>query len=126
MTQKLLTIFSVAGIGFLSNLIWENLQAPLYQSYASFTQHLPICAIATLGDVAIVLFLYLFMALLHRNLLWINRITKFDLDILVLSGTLVAIGIEKWALDTERWQYTSSMPVIPFIVSPVIALMVAE
>ena len=108
-------LFIVAGVSFLLNIAWENLQAPLYQGYSNFWQHLPICSIASLGDVLIILLLYLVLAIINKDILWVAKISKREVIILIVLGVLVAVGIEKWALTTLRWQYTSTMPLIPFV-----------
>lgn len=105
----------IAGTSLVLNLAWENLQAPLYQGYSNFWQHLSICSIASLGDVLIILILYFVLAIVNRDMLWISKMNRADVAGLIVLGALVAIGIEKWALDTERWQYTSAMPLIPYI-----------
>lgn len=109
------TLLIVAGIGLLLNLAWENFQAPLYQGYSNFWQHFPICSVASLGDALIVLVLYLVLAAINRNMFWIAKLNRANIMVLIILGTLVGIGIEKWALATERWQYNSAMPLIPYI-----------
>lgn len=109
------TLLAVSGISLLLNLVWENAQAPLYQGYSNFWQHLPICSIASLGDVLIILVLYFVMAIVNRDMFWITKINRADVAILIVIGALVAIGIEKWALATGRWQYDSAMPLIPYV-----------
>lgn len=109
------TLLIIAGISLVLNLAWENLQAPLYQGYSNFWQHLPICSIASLGDVLIILVLYFVLAIVNRDMLWISKMNRADVAVLIVLGVLVAIGIEKWALATERWQYNLSMPLIPYI-----------
>lgn len=105
----------VAGIGLLLNLAWENLQAPLYQGYGDFWQHLLICSIASLGDLLIILVLYFVLAIVRRNMFWILKMSRFDVVTVIALGALVAIGIEKWALATLRWQYDPAMTLIPYV-----------
>ena len=107
-------LFIVAGISFLLNVVWENLQAPLYQGYSNFWQHLPICSIASLGDVLIILLLYFILAIFNKDIYWITKMSKIDILTVIFLGMLVAVGIEKWALDIARWHYASSMPLIPY------------
>lgn len=108
------TLLAIAGISLLLNIVWENLQAPLYQDYINFWQHLPICSVASLGDVLIILILYFMLAILNRDMFWIAKISKTDVVIMIVFGVLVAVGIEKWALGTARWGYASTMPLIPY------------
>lgn len=109
------TLLIIAGISLVPNLIWENLQAPLYQGYSNFWQHFPICSIASLGDVLIILVLYFVLAIVNRNIFWITKMSRADVAIVITLGASVAVGIEKWALVVDRWQYSSAMPLIPYI-----------
>jgi hypothetical protein len=67
-------LFIVAGVSFLLNVAWENLQAPLYQGYNNFWQHFPICSVASLG--LIILVLYLVLAIINKDILWIGKISN--------------------------------------------------
>lgn len=109
------TLLIIAITSLVLNLAWENLQAPLYQGYSNFWQHLSICSIASLGDVLIILVLYCVLAIVNRDMLWISKMNSADVAILIVLGALVAMGMEKWALTTERWQYSSAMPIIPYV-----------
>ncbi|HYF05752.1 MAG TPA: hypothetical protein VEA59_06305 [Patescibacteria group bacterium] len=111
MTKKIIATISI--LAFLLNLVWENAQAPLYQGYSSFWQHLPICTLGALGDVVIILVLYTLLALMHWNPAWIVNTSKSDLVWLMIFGVILAISIEWYALGTNRWQYTSAMPLVP-------------
>lgn len=115
MNKIIRTLLIIAGISFLINAIWENAQAPLYQGYSNFWQHLPICWTASLGDVLIILILYFVLAAINRNMFWIAKISRVDIVIVVALGSLIGIGIEKWSLINQRWQYGSAMPLIPYI-----------
>ena len=107
-------IFTVSGIGFLLNAVWENLQAPLYQGYTDFWQHLSICSVASLGDVLLILVIYFILAIINRDVFWVTKMSRVDVILVITLGVLIAVGIEKWALDIGRWQYVSSMPLIPY------------
>ena len=63
------------GSSFILHLLWENLQAPLYVGYTSFSQHFWICLKATAtGDLLFMLIIYAVLALVHRDLFWVaNR-----------------------------------------------------
>lgn len=120
------TFLAVVGISFLTNLAWENAQAPFYQGYTTFWQHFPICFQAALGDVPIVMMLYFLIAITKKDMLWIREIGRQEKAILIIAGALVAVLIEKWALGNGRWQYASAMLLIPFLnigLWPVIQMM---
>lgn len=107
-------LIAITTVSFFLNLIWENVQAPLYGGYTGFGQHFLICLLGTLGDVVIILLIYSLLALLHRNTLWFKRIKAVDYCILIVLGGSTAVLIEQWALSTGRWHYNQLMPVISF------------
>ena len=115
MSRVVKTFLTVAGTSLLLNLVWENLQAPLYQGYNNFWQHLPICFVASLGDVLIILVLYFVGAIIHRNIFWIAKMSRADVVLVITLGALIAVGIETWALQSGRWQYTSLMPLVSYV-----------
>lgn len=47
LAKRWLPVAAFFGGSFLLNLLWENLQAPLYVGYTSFAQHFWICFKAT-------------------------------------------------------------------------------
>lgn len=117
-----LSVVAVAIISFILNLFWENAQAPLYQGYDTFWQHFWICLPATLWDVVIILFIYGIIALIHRDSNWLVhtqpsffwRKTGWKAVFTsIILGTFIAVFIEKRALAEGRWEYTTSMPLIP-------------
>ncbi len=121
------------GISFLLHLLWENLQAPLYQGFASFQQHFWICLKATAtGDMLFMLVIYLALAAVHRNWFWIADAAAFRHPatwvIALLIGALLAVFFELWAVYVAgRWQYAASMPILPILrigLTPVLQMIV--
>lgn len=108
-------IIFLSLIVFILHVIWENAQAPLFQGYASFSQHFSACFIGTVGDVAITLFVYVIVALLKNDFNWIASLDKKDVAVLAVIGFLVAVGIEWRALLFGRWAYNDAMPLIPYL-----------
>jgi hypothetical protein len=115
MNRKILLRFGfiVVGISFLSNLIWENVQMPLYQGYTGFLPHFLICLKASFADVFIVLLIYFVFALIYKDWYWIRNIQWGSLLALFITGGSIALIIEYYALGTHKWSYTSSMPLVP-------------
>lgn len=110
-------------IAFLMHLFWENAQAPLFAGYQSFSQHFPICFIGTIGDVVITLFVLVFIRLLKKD----SPQTIDDFLALAIIGFIVGVAIEQNALLIGKWNYTSTMPVIPWIrvgLMPVIQMII--
>jgi len=88
---------------------------PLYNGYRIFWQQLSICFIASLWDVAMILFLYILFALISKDMLWFQNLNPESVFSLLTIGALVGIGIERWALAAHRWSYNNGMPIIPFL-----------
>jgi hypothetical protein len=101
----------LAVSAFFLHLIWENIQAPLYDGYQSFSQHIPICFIGTLGDVLITLLVFAFLWLLKKDLLD----TRNNFFALAIIGFVIAVAIEQHALLLGKWSYTATMPIIPWL-----------
>ena len=110
-----ITAWSIFFIGFLINLIWENVQAPLYKDFITQPNHFFICFQASFIDALIILIFYAILVLLHKDLFWTQKIKKEDLFLLVLVGFVVSVWIEKRALAAFRWKYGIDMPLLPFI-----------
>ena len=108
-------IVSLSLIAFVLHIIWENLQAPLFQGYESFVQHFSACFIGTIGDVIFTLFVCIMIALVKENFNWINTLNKKDLVVLIAVAFFFSIGIEQRALLFGRWDYADTMPIIPYL-----------
>lgn len=107
-------LFYIFIIGFLLNLIWEVVQAPLYKGYESLSSNFMMCFIASIIDAIVVLFLYGIFVAAHRNVFWIKNFSWSNTLLLLFLGGLIAIGFEHWALTTGAWSYTDEMPVVFF------------
>ena len=98
----------------LLNYIWEVGQLPLFAGFAPF--HLLValrhCAWYTLGDATIVICLYALGAWGHRTWGWGLRLHRLDWLWLPVAGMLVAMIMERLALDFGRWQYGPYMPLL--------------
>lgn len=118
----------ITGIAFLLNLIWENLQAPLYgYSYGKFLQHFGMCFWATLGDVIFIIVLYFIVARLRNDRSWFKKIKAQDLAIIIPLGFIAPIIWEKLALSLSLWHYTSAMPIIPWLnvgLAPILQMLI--
>jgi len=108
-------IIFLSLIAFVLHIVWENVQAPLFQGYASFASHFPVCLVGTVGDVAITLFVYFIVALLKNDSNWIYTLNKKDFAILAVVGLFIAVGIERHTLPFGRWAYADAMPIIPYL-----------
>ena len=93
--------------GFLFNLIWEQLHSFLYVSYQGGPITFFILLRAAIFDAAVILVLIWLLRQLPRS--WQS------LWLLLAFSLVVSIGIEWWALNTDRWVYKASMPIVPLI-----------
>ncbi|MDP3956266.1 MAG: hypothetical protein Q8Q18_03430 [bacterium] len=107
-------IIFLSLIAFVLHIVWENMQAPLFQGYTSFVAHFPMCVVGTVGDVGITLFVYFIIALLKNDFNWIATLNKNDIVVLALIGFFIAIGIEWRALLFGMWAYGDAMPILPY------------
>lgn len=98
--------------GFITNLIWENAQAPLYQGYQGFSQHFLVCFAASVVDASVIVAFYLMGSLIRRNIFWLLKITVKDITLLLVLGVVTAIAFEKLALKNATWDYDEKMPLI--------------
>ena len=117
MRKALLAYF---GSSFFLQLLWENLQAPLYVGYTSFYQHFWICLKATVtGDMIFMVLIYLALALIHKDICWVrNRaayLSPATWTLTVVVGVLLAVSFEWWAVFVaHRWVY-GIMPLVPML-----------
>lgn len=127
-----LFLFLFVSVALIPNLIWENIQAPLYQPYVSFVQHFPLCVKASVWDVGYVTVLYLGIAGLNRDFFWIRRRRAINYALVVVISLAMAWWIEFDALRDGRWSYGDRMPVIfgaglsPLLQLPLLSLLVYE
>jgi hypothetical protein len=114
------------GGGWLLNLVWEVVQAPLFQDESGSTHHLGFCMRASFVDVLLVGGLFLFMAAAAQSWRWWQAAT-WRFATLAAAGSVVAITIEQRALALGDWTYAAHMPLVPgFGVgwSPVLQMMI--
>ncbi|QDT16585.1 hypothetical protein [Alienimonas californiensis] len=121
------------GSSFVLHLLWENAQMPLFEtpdglSWATFK----MCLFATAtGDMFATLSFYLIVAVIHRDLRWAAERSAYSHPatwvVPLITGVLMAIGFELWAVYVaERWTY-GSMPLAPVLrvgVTPVLQMIV--
>lgn len=99
-------------VGFITNFIWENAQAPLYEGHESFSQHFLFCLVASIIDGVVIVGFYLIISTLRKNFLWLENIKITDILILLFLGSVTAIIFEVLALKIQTWNYTDRMPLI--------------
>lgn len=105
---------------FLLHLLWENLQAPLYEGFESFGQHFWICFWGTRGDLLMMLAIYAALAVVHRDLFWVADRSSYAHPatwiLAPLIGALLAVNSELRAVYVNHlWEYTEAMPLLPVV-----------
>lgn len=103
-------------VAFALNLAWEMVQMRAYAGMSRISlPSIAICSAAAIGDSTYVLLLYWAGYILVADKAWISRITPVRLLVILAVGFLVAVILERIALQASLWQYASSMPRIPGI-----------
>ena len=102
--KKILLIFATA---FILNAVWENLHAFLYDNYMGDKITELVLLKATLADAVMITVIALPFVLFPswRRQNWI----------IIFVGLVLAIGIERYALLTDKWAYNVYMPIVPFL-----------
>ncbi len=100
--KKIILVYVLA---LIMSWIWEILHSVLYLSYQGGLITNFILLRASLIDATIVSVLVLISQKLRRHK------TLF----IIAGGLVIAVVIEIWALQTNRWTYSSLMPIIPII-----------
>src|SRR3989338_233152 len=104
--MKIRAAIFVFIIAFLLNTIWENIHGLLYANYQEMAITEYILLRAAVVDAIIILF-GIFVAQYFSGF---NRI-----QFLLTFWLFAAIIIEWCALSTGRWEYSTIMPIIPFL-----------
>ena len=72
--------------------------------------------------------IYLVLALIHRDLFWIQERGVYGNPITwvlpILLGSFFAIGIELWALQSHRWEYATMPTIFGLGLLPLLQMMV--
>jgi len=102
--KKIILIFCLA---FVLNFIWENVHSLLYASYKNGAITEFILLRATLGDAVI-------LTLFSLPFIYLSYF-KGKKWLIIPVGIVIAILIELYALQTERWAYDNAMPIIPLL-----------
>ncbi len=123
--KYILKLSQVFLVGWLLNLLWENLHVFLYEHSRDtlFTQidqleRFIILLRASIFDAT-------FIVVVTAIAVSIPFLKKYRTWFISIAGVIFAIWLEMHALGTGRWAYNSLMPVIPILnvgISPTIQL----
>lgn len=120
-------VFTTTVLGFVLNFTWEIIQMPLYNSSSFDINHMAFCALGSVADAVMILFLYFGFAFIFKNPLWIQHLKWQRILIVILTGGIGAALSEIRHLSLGNWAYSDSMPNIPVInigLSPVLQFMI--
>jgi hypothetical protein len=102
---------------FVLNEIWEMAQMSAYVETAGYPwkSTLGRCTRAAVGDIGIILGIYLTTALVAGGLFWGLRVRSWVFAATAVAGLAYAVLVENLGLSAGRWSYTEHMPVVPMI-----------
>ena len=130
MIKRIYLIISLIFLfGFGANFIWEKMHIVLYQNYESYANALvfPVSLHASFIDAIIIFGIYFCIALLQRNIFWLDSFNPKSVFLVLLLGFIISVLIEVDALAKGKWAYNNLMPIIPFIrigLSPVLQMLI--
>lgn len=113
--KKIKFVITLFVVAYVLNLLWENLQKPSFLGFEVFWKSGITCYVAAFGDALIIIGIYFLIALIRKKYYWFSIRTKEEVVLLLVFGFVVAILFEKFALTTNRWEYTALMPIIPLL-----------
>ncbi len=108
-------LFTLFVISFALNWVWEMAQMAVYVGIngESWREAVLTCTVATLGDAAITLGIYAVCVFITtRRKTSAGRISYTTASLL---GAACAVIIEKIALSSSYWRYTTQMPRVPVL-----------
>lgn len=100
-------------LAFVLNFSWELGHCPLYEGGGYDPLHVAFLALAALADAIMAALLYLGLALMYQDGLWVRQLTWRRAFWLVLIGGAGAALTEVVHLAAGNWVYTDRMPLIP-------------
>jgi hypothetical protein len=110
------TALRLMAVALLPYFAWEMLQAPAFTGMPSDALVATlVCAVATLGDLVILLFLYALGVGLFGDPRWFvpPRFARYALVLVVAIG--VHVGVERLMVGLGRWGYAAGHPLIPLL-----------
>lgn len=107
-------VLTIAVTAYMSNLIWEVAQGPLYKGFEYDLKHFSFCALASVADMLMVLILFFSFALITKNVFWTRNMKAKKIGTLISVGGIGAIFAEMWHTTMGDWSYAEIMPMVPF------------
>ena len=132
--RRLTTLFVIA---VPLNYMWELGQSTLYLPPSRLRDIWWHCFKASLGDGLLVALIYGFCALLFGKSNWYVHIRASRYATMLATALAIGVLIEWAALETHRWSYAATMPLVPglqiglvpvvqMLVLPLLAFLIAR
>ena len=108
-------ILTISIITFILNFFWEISQAFLYvPHFVGISGLIKVHIRASLGDLLIVSLILLIDAIISTRI-FPKENSKKRFVAIAITGFILAVIIEKYALAIGRWSYNPLMPIIPIL-----------
>ncbi len=122
--SSLAFIMLFSFIAFVSHFVWEYLQCTPFFIHIQNTPTLGGMIYAALGDVLMILAVFLMMAAKYQSFAWCFGRWNLGSTLLIIGFSLfLAVLVELWALGTGRWSYTEINPLLPVLGISILPLM---
>lgn len=106
---KYIVLFSI-----LFNFIWEMVQMPFYLNMPWNFRTTIICLAASLGDAVMILIIYFLVSFFQKDSFWIRKLKLKGVMFSIICGFVLSVLVEWIAVANNLWQYSNSMPLLPF------------
>ena len=110
-----LVLISIFIFSYMVNFIWEALHAVfLYEGHDfNAMKYVVMVSYVSLMDGFLVVGIYIFVAVLWRDVAWIREMNRKQICTVLLAGLLLAAAIEySKVFVTRTWSYNRLMPTI--------------
>ena len=110
-----LVLISIFIFSYMVNFIWESLHAVfLYEDHDfNAMKYVLMVSYVSLIDGFLILGIYLFVAALWRDVVWIQEMNGKKICTVLIAGLLLAASIEyRKVFMTRTWSYNRLMPTI--------------
>lgn len=113
----MLSVITIFLVALVLNFLWENIHSHLYDNYKGGRITQFILFRASLFDA-------LLISIIVSPFIFLESTIQYNWIIIVI-GFIVAVFNEWYGLNTKRWKYKPSMPIIPILnvgITPAIQL----
>jgi hypothetical protein len=123
-----LIFFFILFFSYVFNFVWESFHAvSLYKEHDfGAPRYVPMVSYVAMIDSFLILGMYVIMAACWRKLLWLRKMNKKHVLVIIIAGTAIAAIIEyERVFISKIWSYNALMPTLFGIgLSPLLQLSV--